>query len=218
VDFPANLQDLTFGQRFNQTLEGVKMPNLQSLKLGASFNQNMAKVSLPDSQFERLELLTLPAGLQSLICVHSLEGVAWPINLQYLTFGFGFNESLVHATLPDGLQSLTFGERFNKSLEHVILPASLQSLTSSEAFNQGLERVTLPSGLQDLTFDDSFNQSLDGVTWPIGLKRKRLLEATSTRAASATCNQWPRCPLRYQGEITHILRPDRTFQGLSHGE
>ena len=124
---PQTLEMLSFGGRFNQSLEGVNLPsNLQSLTFGHDFNQ-------------------------------SLEGVNLPRNIQSLTFGWWFNKSLEGVNLPSNLQSLTFGDDFNQSLEGVNLPSNLQSLTFGWCFNQSLEGVNLPSNLQSLTFGRDFN-------------------------------------------------------------
>eukprot|EP00435_Cladocopium_sp_Y103_P050236 s19_g15.t1 len=195
---PQSLQHLTFGGRFNQSLEQVTLPStLQSLTFGYRFNQSLEQVTLPSTlqsltfgyRFNQsLEQVTLPSTLQSLTLSYrfnqSLEQVTLPSNLQSLTFGhdfnqsleqsltFGyrFNQSLEQVTLPSNLQSLTFGYRFNQSLEQVTLPSNLQSLTFGYRFNQSLEQVTLPSNLQSLTFGDPFNQSLEQVTLPSNLQ------------------------------------------------
>ena len=168
---PKSLERLTFGFRFNQSLERVNLPgNLQSLTFGDSFNQGLERVTLPGNLQsltfgvgfnQSLERVTLPGNLQSLTfgyCFNqSLERVFLPGNLQSLTFGSMFNQGLERMTLPGNLQSLTLGSEFNHSLEHVTLPGNLQSLTFGDKFNQGFERVTLPGNLQSLTFGDDFN-------------------------------------------------------------
>ena len=81
LHLPKSLISLTFGDNFNQSLEGtVTLPNsLQNLTFGDHFNQSLERVTLPNS-------------------------------LQNLTFGHYFNQSLEHVTLPDSLQNLTFGD------------------------------------------------------------------------------------------------------------
>ena len=169
---PESLEHLTFGEAFNQSLEGVNMPrSLQTLSFGHRFNQGLEGVTLPsslqtltfgDGFNQGLEGVTLPSSLQTLTFGRNfgrefnqrLEGVTLPSSLQTLTFGYWFNQSLEGVTLPSNLQTLTFGDGFNQSLEEVTLPSSLQTLTFGYCFNQSLERVTLPSSLQTLTFGD----------------------------------------------------------------
>ena len=96
--------------------------------------------------------------------------VTLPNNLQSLTFGNDFNQSLDRVPLPSNLQSLTFSNHFNQSLDRVTLPNKLQSLTFGNDFNQSLNGVALPNSLQSLTFGVRFNQSLDRVTLSSSLK------------------------------------------------
>ena len=56
MNLPNSLQTLTFGERFNRSLEGVNLPNsLQTLTFGSGFNQS-------------LEGMTLPTALDSSVC------------------------------------------------------------------------------------------------------------------------------------------------------
>ena len=72
---PSGLQNLTFGDRFNQSLDKTALPSgLQSLTFGWAFNQSLGNT-------------TLPNGLQS------------------LEFGYPFNQSLDNTALPSCLQS-----------------------------------------------------------------------------------------------------------------
>ena len=117
IQLPSSLRSLTFGDNFNQSLNGFHLPSsLQSLTFGDKFNQ-------------------------------SLEGIQVPGSLQNLTFGRRFNQSLEGTQLPSSLQSLTFGDNFDQSLEGIQLPSSLQSLTFGYKFNQSLEGIQLPSSL-----------------------------------------------------------------------
>ena len=92
--------------------------------------------------------------------------VQLPSNLQYLTFGDRFNQSLVYVQLPANLQSLTFGYEFSSSLEDVTLPQNLRILTFGGRYNQSFERVVLPEMLEELTFGEDFNQNLKHVKLP----------------------------------------------------
>jgi len=115
-----------------------------------------------------------PANVQSVTFGddfnQSMEKVSLPVGLRSLTFGDGFDQNMEKVSLPAGLQSLTFGECFNQNMEKVSLPAGLQSLTFGWCFNQNMEKVSLPAGLQSLTFGGGFNQSMDKVSLPAGLQ------------------------------------------------
>ena len=155
LHLPKSLISLTFGDDFDDSLQGVTLPNsLQNLTFGGRFNQNLEGVTFPNS----LQNLTFGERFNQ-----SLERVTLPHSLQNLTFGRDFNQSLERVTFPDSLQNLTFGNFFKQSLERVTLPHSLQNLTFGDAFDQSLERVTLPSCLQSLTFGRDFNKSLECV-------------------------------------------------------
>ena len=92
------LQSLTFGDSFNQSLQGLTLPlTLQSLTFGYEFNQSLQEVCLPGS----LQSLTFGNQFNQ-----SLRGLHLP-NLQSLTFGHRFNQSLQGLSLPN-LQCLTF--------------------------------------------------------------------------------------------------------------
>eukprot|EP00438_Fugacium_kawagutii_P013948 Skav203414 [mRNA] locus=scaffold1743:285672:286487:- [translate_table: standard] len=133
---PRSLEDLTFGDYFNQSMEGVTLPSgLRNLTFGEYFNQSM-------------------------------EGVTLPSGLQNLTFGREFDQSMEGVTLPSGLQNLTFGDCFDQSMEGVTLPSGLQNLTFGDCFNQSMEGVTLPSGLQNLKFGFNFKCEMEGVILP----------------------------------------------------
>lgn len=92
------LQSLTFGDSFNQSLQGLTLPlTLQSLTFGNKFNHSLQEVCLPGS----LQSLTFGNQFNQ-----SLRGLRLP-NLQSLTFGHRFNQSLQGLSLPN-LQCLTF--------------------------------------------------------------------------------------------------------------
>ena len=95
VKLPDSIEEITFGVTFNQSLDDVKWPsNLQSLRFGPEFNQ-------------------------------SLDGVDMPKQLRSLAFGFGFNQCLVLSDLPKTLEILEFGAMFNQSLTGVKFPENL---------------------------------------------------------------------------------------------
>eukprot|EP00434_Breviolum_minutum_P001192 symbB.v1.2.001043.t2/scaffold56.1/size371842/14 len=163
---PVGLQHLTFGEKFNQTLEGISLPKLlQSLTLGGSFNQCLDKVNLPC----KLQSLTFGRSFNQ-----SLHHANLPSSLQYLEFGHAFNQSLANL-LPSSLQSLTLGREFRLHLEDVTpFPFELQTLmVLGSSFDQSFERLiklgsSLP--LQKLTLSNSFNLSLKNVEFPRSLR------------------------------------------------
>ena len=104
---PLGLKSLTFGNRFNQSLQGVTLPgSLQTLSFGSDFDQ-------------------------------SLEGVILPSSLKSLTFGHQFNQRLEGISLPSSLQNLAFGHDFEPTYDGMTLalPDGLQSLTLSGLFD-----------------------------------------------------------------------------------
>eukprot|EP00435_Cladocopium_sp_Y103_P033451 s1232_g8.t1 len=161
ISLPTGLHSLTFGKDFNQTLEHVTFPcGLRSLTFGRSFNCRLQNVILPSS----LQTLTLGGGF-----VQSFQGVTLPDGLLNLTFGAGFNQNLDEFSWPCCLQNLTFGELFDQSLDKVAWPSNLQVMTFGAAFNQSLERVAWPCSLRSLTLGEEFNQSLQDVRLAGGL-------------------------------------------------
>ena len=153
---------LTFGNNFNQSLEGIQLPStLQTLRFGYKFNQNLEGIQLPSS----LQTLTFGYSFS-----RSLEGIQLPSTLQTLTFGYGFNQSLKGIQLPSTLQTLAFGNYFNQSLEGIQLPSTLQTLKFGNSFNRSLEGIQLPRTLQTLTFGDAFDQSIEGIQLPSTLQ------------------------------------------------
>ncbi|CAJ1360496.1 unnamed protein product [Effrenium voratum] len=143
MELPVGLSHLTFGDAFNQSLEGVMLPRLQSLTFGSSFNQPLQGVRFP----ETLQSLTFGLSYDQ-----AMEGVTLPPSLQSLTFGFRFNRSIQNFRVPMHLKSLTFGWSFD--------PESLQRLHLGGGYRQRTEILTLPAGLKSLTLDRPFDQQL----------------------------------------------------------
>jgi hypothetical protein len=173
---PDDFEDLTFGEQFNQSLNGVTFPaNLKSLTFGSYFNQPINGVTFPAN------LKSLTFGKYFNNEGNPLNGYIFPSNLQSLTFGTDFNQSLNGDIFPTNLQSLTFGTEFNnggKSFNDIIFPPNLQSLTLGNSFFNSslfsddlpLNEVIFPHNLQSLTFGNNFNQPLNGVSFPANLK------------------------------------------------
>ena len=114
VALPSSLQNLTFENSFDQSLECVTWPSsLWTLTFGNRFNQSLECMSLPGS----LQSLTFRNSFNT-----SLERVTLPRCLHMLSFDAW---SLERVTLPGSLQSLTFGSGINQSLERVALPSRI---------------------------------------------------------------------------------------------
>ena len=188
ITWPHTLLTVSLGYIFNQSLEKVQFPRgLQQLNFSEHFNQKLP--IWPD----RLRSLTF-GYMFEFDDVMNLTWPPWP-ELQHLTLGFKFNESLEHLKLPTHLESLTLGWTFNQPLgPDVHLPhlqhltfgysfnqrmdlrhfSALQSLKLDYTFNQILEVVHLPDHLQNLSFGDRFNQPLilgnHHFSWPSELR------------------------------------------------
>jgi hypothetical protein len=81
---PSGLHQITFDDRFNQTIDNIKFPiTLKRLTFGCNFNQNIDNVEFPSSLYE-------------------------------ITFGYKFDKNIDNVTLPATLQRLTFGYKFNR--------------------------------------------------------------------------------------------------------
>ncbi|CAK9107463.1 Putative F-box and FNIP repeat-containing protein L60 [Durusdinium trenchii] len=158
---PSSLEGLTFGDFFQQSLRGLRMPlGLQDLTLGDRFDERL-DFHLPQT----LKTLTLGQRFNQ-----SLENVVFPESLLQVTLGRAFNQPLEAVKLPCALQTLVLGHDFNQALQHVLLPEGLQYLSFGDRFNQTLDGVRFPGQLRSLKFGACFDQSLEGVTWPEGLE------------------------------------------------
>ena len=165
VVWPPSLQQLSFGDCFNQPIVGIVWPtSLQQLSFGQFFNQTVAGVVWPPS----LEQLSLGQFFNK-----PVAGVVWPASLQQLSFGDDFNQPIAGAVLPASLQQLSFGHGFNRSISGVVWPAFLQQLSFGEFFNQPINEVVWPASLRRLSFGAVFNQPLMGILWPASLQQLR---------------------------------------------
>ncbi|CAN0208747.1 unnamed protein product [Scytosiphon promiscuus] len=185
VVWPPSLQQISFGNSFNQSLWRVALPEcLRQLKFGRRFNQSIEEVVWPtslqqltfgDSFHQPIREVLWPASLQPLTFGdgfdRQIEGVVWPTSLQQLTFGDSFNQPIREVLWPSTLQHLTFGYGFNRPIEGVGWPTSLQQLTFRGAFNQPIQQVLWPPTLRVLTLKYVFNQPIEGVKWPTSLQR-----------------------------------------------
>ncbi|CAN0589936.1 unnamed protein product, partial [Ectocarpus sp. 12 AP-2014] len=114
VLWPASLQQLSFGDVFNQPIVGIVWPaSLQRLEFGREFNQAV------------------------------LEAV-WPVSLQQLSFGREFNQAIIGTVWPVSLQQLSFGREFNQAIIGTVWPVSLQQLSFGREFNQAIIGTVWP--------------------------------------------------------------------------
>ena len=123
-----SLENLTFGFRFNQNLEGVTFPaTLQSLAVGDRFNQNLQRVTFPST----LHCLTFGCDFSQ-----NLDGVTLPSHLQSLTLGSGYRENLHIKNIPSSLQSLTVQNDRNKTPQGIDLPKQFAQLLDWSSIQQ----------------------------------------------------------------------------------
>ncbi|CAM9476686.1 unnamed protein product [Ectocarpus fasciculatus] len=185
VQWPASLQRVRFGNRFNQPIAGnrVEFPaSLVQLIVGSScFDQPIAGVLLPTS----LQELDLGEEFNQ-----PIEDMVWPPSLRKLNLGFEFNQPIQRVVLPSSLQEFTVMGKFNHPIEGVSWPDSLQRLILGSEFNQPIDNVRWPASLQDITFASyekhfwyntvtvyaAFNQSIGSSVWPESLRRLTLAE------------------------------------------
>eukprot|EP00435_Cladocopium_sp_Y103_P032240 s1318_g8.t1 len=212
VHLPSGLKSLTFGSHFNQSLECVE--NLGT-DFNQSWMQIHLPPGLHHLTFgrhlETVEWLLLPKDLTSLTCRFAtyplpmklpgrlkslrLEGKfnedlqeLLPQDLEVLSLGDSFCQSLMHVAWPPKLTSLTLcrcrwpeawpskleqltlGGEFNQSLEDANFPPTLRRLTLGDRFIQSLQGIIFPTRLEELSIGSRFNQSFDHVQLPGELK------------------------------------------------
>lgn len=126
-------------------------------------------------------------------------------DLESLTLGTHFNQSLVDVTWPASLKSLTFGYYFNTSMEGVQLPLDLEHLKFGASFNQSLKKVILPPNLRSLTLGLFFRQSLTSVTLPPNLQ---WLELDELIIASVSCKDWENWHAKSENKVAETLTVD----------
>lgn len=142
VYWPRSLQNIVFGNNFNQPVVGVSWPPfLESIIFGYDFNQPLVGVDHQDQ-------------------------INWPPLLKSVAFGHSFNRTIEGVSWPENLLSLTFGESFNQPLGGVSWPPMLASVTFGKHFNQPIWGVSWPVKMESLTFGFLFDQPIGGVSWP----------------------------------------------------
>nr|URM61964.1 F-box and FNIP repeat domain containing protein [Mimivirus sp.] len=113
---PNNVTHLTFGQDFNQNINGYIPNTITNLTFGFRFNKSI-KNCIPDS----VTNLTFGSNFNQNIkdCI--------PNSVTNLTFGWDFNQDIKNC-IPNTITNLTFGYYFNKSIKNCI-PDSVTHLT-----------------------------------------------------------------------------------------
>ena len=179
--WPEKLQALTLASKCYKQFSSMHFPQLQSLTLGGDFNESLGtnlphgllSLTLGDRYDMSLEGVTLPSALQHLTFGEqfnqTLEPISLPETLVTLTFGREFNQSLDQVRLPQSLEGMTFGDHFNRCVDDITWPCHLQELIFGKSFDHELH-LTFPSKLRRLTFGYFFNSSLEGIVWPMSLK------------------------------------------------
>ena len=177
---PSGLRFLQFGTHFNQKLQVGSIPDsVQVLQFGECFNQAVRIAHLPASLTHLvlghfsypLRPGMLPAGLRRL---HSGIGQmvlpgALPAQLQHLSLGVMFDQSLDNTLIPLSVTHLRFGVRFNQPLQLGSIPHALVHLNLGFYFDHPLLPGVLPTSLRELVLSVSFNQPLQPGSLPDGL-------------------------------------------------
>lgn len=165
---PATLEEVAFGNTFNQPLGGVEWPDgLKKVAFGASFNKPIEDDSVRfPPHLEELEF-----GFRF---NQQIAHVAWPASLQYLTFRDHFNQPVAAVCWPEGLKELRFGRMFDRPFssggEAVRWPTRLCKLALGKNFNQPVHAFCLPPSLAELELSEGCQQPLEGVRWPARLR------------------------------------------------
>lgn len=164
---PGTLQELQFGDQFNQPLDGVVWPRLNKLAFGESFNQPIENghASFPPE----LQILKFGSSFNQ-----PIMSVVWPPSLRELTLSDRFDQPISAVSWPEELRVLHFGRTFDKPFSSggqvVRWPSKLSTLRIGKNFTQPVEGFILPAGLVELEFAEGCQQKLEGVAWPEGLK------------------------------------------------
>ena len=147
---PSSLQSLTFGTRFNQSLEPEHLPEVW-WDLGSFGSAQATSVPPCPSKVSHVEPLVLSSTiLLSPSCQDCRASRAWALAMSSAIGPRSFAQS-----------PATFGgKEFNQPMEQVNLPSELQSLVFGDRFNQAVSKVQWPSGLKTLTFGSRFNQQI----------------------------------------------------------
>lgn len=111
-NWPTYLQELSFGNYFNQSVVGVTCPTyLQEPSFGNQFNQSIVGVAWPAS----VRKLSIERHFDRIIA-----GVAWPVYLQTLFLQGTFNQPIVGKQLPSCLLKLTLGCNFDQAADAAV--------------------------------------------------------------------------------------------------
>lgn len=166
ITWPVTLEELEFGERFNQRIDGVRWPmGLRRLAFGRSFNRPLDGVMWP------IALRELRFG-----CMFNqpLQRVSWPRELKRLSFRDHFDQSVCGVRWSRGLEELSFGGwAFKQPLgRDVAWPTALKKLTLGRSFldEHPPASVALPVGLVELEVAEECKRCLNGIRWPRGLR------------------------------------------------
>ncbi|CAM9855603.1 unnamed protein product [Ascophyllum nodosum] len=164
--WPRTLREMTFGNEFNATVDGVLWPDaLKQLTFGRKFNQEIGSIGWP----RRLVTLTFGSFFDQ-----PIEGTELPDSLQYLSFGVSFNQAVEDVSWSASLRELSFGHRFNQPIERVLWPDSLRCLKFGWEFNTAISRVQWPPRLESIVFGGCFNKRINEKTLPKSLRLIRV--------------------------------------------
>ena len=134
-------------------------------RLDNSLPLTLEYLLLCDYQYD-LDISILPPSLKILIIggnsFRSITNSNTELlpNIQYITFGINFNESISPNTLPKSLKQLNLGIEYNKPIDENVLPKSLEELILSYEFNEVIDEGILPPTLKILIFGDKYNKPI----------------------------------------------------------
>jgi hypothetical protein len=89
--------------------------------------------------------------------VYTLDSLRNLPNLQFICFGFSFNQVIEKGVLPSNLRALEFNYKFNQVIKKNVLPKTLSTLIFGALFNQKLNIGVLPLKLEQLRLGYSYN-------------------------------------------------------------
>lgn len=152
IRFPDTIEELVFGDEFNQRLTFLEFPKkLKRLQIGDKFGWSIQKCALPDSleslilgekwsedpRLPRGGIWTLPNGLKQLV----MNGFRHKVV---------FKQSPGYWKLPAGLKTLFIGHQFGHSIAGWVLPKALEWLTIMHCAGSHIPDDTFPNTLRYL--------------------------------------------------------------------
>lgn len=191
IGLPLGLREIHLGGVFNQPLSGVEWPSdLQKLTFSEYFNKPLVGVSFPKG----LREVYFGSRFDQ-----EVDRVAWPKGLETLMFGDGFNRAFASPGIGSsndfggwssdtasagGGDSSSGRELMNATATATtmlsvspppsfLLPAGLKVLILGDGYDHSMKGAELPDGLEKLVIGKSFS-FVSSVRWPSGLKRLHL--------------------------------------------